>query len=114
MKFEIDNYVARLFNGKRRTGIDSEFYDAYGWIGLYGKNEEKAFVYFLTDEDNIPDAFVVNINDNARLTMFLPKSAWSDWIDLLRNEKPLWCSLYPDRPSYSYITTKLEPVGEGE
>jgi hypothetical protein len=41
----------------------------------------------------------------------------ADWIDLLRNERPVYGYIDTSRPASTYITTDqmfLEPIGEGE
>jgi len=37
-----------------------------------------------------------------------------NWIDLLRNEKPIYAFFDADNPQWSRISTLSEPVGEEE
>jgi hypothetical protein len=36
------------------------------------------------------------------------------WVDVLRNEKPLFGFIDTARPAATHITTKFEPVGQEE
>lgn len=46
--------------------------------------------------------------------MFVPFEDLHVFIDLLRNEKPIYAHLRGDKPEWTSITTTKEPVGEGE
>jgi len=46
--------------------------------------------------------------------MFVPYEDLPMFIDILRNEKPIYAHLRGDKPEWTSITTTKEPVGEGE
>ncbi len=46
--------------------------------------------------------------------MFMPIDNIMPFIDILRNEKPIYGHLRGDRPEWTSVTTTKEPVGEGE
>jgi hypothetical protein len=46
--------------------------------------------------------------------MFMPISEIMPFVDILRNEKPIFGHLRGDRPEWTSVTTTKEPVGEGE
>ena len=46
--------------------------------------------------------------------MVIPYQHLPIFVDLLRNEKPIFAHLRGDRPEWTSITTTKEPVGEGE
>lgn len=46
--------------------------------------------------------------------MFVPFEDLPIFIDLLRNEKPIYAHLRGDKPEWTSLTTTKEPVGEGE
>jgi hypothetical protein len=46
--------------------------------------------------------------------MFVPFTDLPVFVDLLRNEKPIYAHLRGDKPEWTSITTTKEPVGEGE
>jgi hypothetical protein len=46
--------------------------------------------------------------------MFLNVSDIGPFVDMLRNEKPVYGHLRGDRPEWTSVTTGKEPVGEGE
>ncbi|MFW5748322.1 MAG: hypothetical protein ACOCYT_01780 [Chloroflexota bacterium] len=52
--------------------------------------------------------------DNKKGYMFMPMSDLPAFVDILRNEKPVYAHLRSDRREWTSITTTQEPVGEGE
>lgn len=52
--------------------------------------------------------------EKKRGTMFMPVADIAAFIDVLRNEKPIFGHLRGDRPEWTSVTTTQEPVGEGE
>lgn len=52
--------------------------------------------------------------DNKKGYMFLPISDLAAFVDILRNESPIFGHLRGDRPDWTSVTTMQEPVGEGE
>ncbi len=68
--------------------------------------------YFLPDEVVAPDA---RWSEDARLcVVFLPFSAMPTFVDLLRNEKPIYGNIDTESPGDGFISTLHEPVGEEE
>jgi hypothetical protein len=45
--------------------------------------------------------------------MFMPIADIAAFVDVLRNEKPIYGHLRNDRPDFTSVTTRQEPVGEG-
>jgi hypothetical protein len=43
-----------------------------------------------------------------------PESEFPWYVDLLRNEKPIFAHIDEDRPVFIFLYTGSEPVGEGE
>lgn len=52
-------------------------------------------------------------NGKYTFNVYLRTDKYVNWIDILRNEKPLFFS-YNTKTNICYITTSDEPVGEGE
>jgi hypothetical protein len=69
-------------------------------------------VYFLDKESPFPDPYY-NI-EQKKGYMFLNIHDLSAFVDILRNERPIYGHLRGDRPEWMSITTGKEPVGEGE
>ncbi|MEO0562643.1 MAG: hypothetical protein AAF125_11035 [Chloroflexota bacterium] len=66
------------------------------------------------DIDIDPDADPDEEPDKYRGYMFVPFADLPVFVDLLRNEKPIYAHLRGDKPEWTSITTTKEPVGEGE
>ncbi|MEL6269975.1 MAG: hypothetical protein AAFV33_17315 [Chloroflexota bacterium] len=69
-------------------------------------------VYCLDAESNYPQP--VFQTEEKKGFMFVPYTDMHNFVDLLRNEKPIYAHLRGDRPEWTSITTTKEPVGEGE
>lgn len=99
----LNNYIAFLYpsNGKRR-----------GRINLYWSTN-RLYLRFVDPSDSIP---FNNYNANIKAgEAFQPIAAYPDYIDLLRNEKPISVTFRPeDNPPTYVIYTGSEPPGDGE
>ncbi len=49
-----------------------------------------------------------------RAYLVRPASEFQWYVDLLRNEKPVYAVIYDDQPVFMFLHTGAEPVGEGE
>jgi hypothetical protein len=82
-----------------------------GVVACFGEFLRLIF-YFLPDEVETPHAMW---SEDARLCVtFLPFSAMPEFVDVLRNEKPIYGNIDTDAPGDSFISTLHEPVGEEE
>ena len=69
-------------------------------------------IYFLRSDSSPADNVY---NPTAKwATAYLPAEQFNWYIDLLRNEKPVYAYLNSDRPIGNRLYTGAEPVGEGE
>ncbi len=69
-------------------------------------------VYCLEDGSDFPQP--VFDAEQKKGYMFVPFADLPVYVDLLRNEKPIYAHLRGDRPEWTSVTTAKEPVGEGE
>lgn len=69
-------------------------------------------VYFLATDSPFP-APVFDV-DKKKGYMFLNMQDIAAFVDMLRNEKPIYGHLRGDKPEWTSVTTSNEPVGEGE
>lgn len=102
-----------------------EEFDRYK-VFLYGKKFEgeqtdygidltlptgKAYLRFC--KNYMKDNFVQEVGDSKHYYIYLRADKYPAWIDILRNEQPLFFYYNFDDDS-CYITTSDEPVGESE
>ncbi len=108
--FEIKEYVIvlRQLEFQNFHGIDIKL---RGIVRCFG-DDYNLDIYFLNDDSNYPKPLF--IPDEKRGFMFVPLQYMPMYVDLLRNEKPLFAHLRGDKPEWTSITTTKEPVGEGE
>ena len=69
-------------------------------------------VYFLADTSDFPSPQIDLANRRGEL--FMPIAEMNFFVDILRNEKPIYGHLRSDRPEWTSITTAKEPVGVGD
>ncbi|MBZ0280616.1 MAG: hypothetical protein K8L97_07725 [Anaerolineae bacterium] len=69
-------------------------------------------VYFLAEDSAYPEP-TYDV-PNKRGYMYLNIRDIGPFVDMLRNEKPVYGHLRGDRPEWMSVTTGKEPVGEGE
>jgi len=79
-------------------------------IWLYSEDQPFARLEFRF-EDNIQQPF--KIRTDGILNIKYPIGAYSDIVDILRNETPAYLTFHRTA-KYAYVNTGLEPAGEGE
>jgi hypothetical protein len=108
--FEVVSYQVYLARNMSIGGGALAHFHAY--IICEGAKGERFTVYFLTPESEPADNFYRSKEEWA--TSFLPAAQYPWYIDLLRNEKPVFAYLSEERPDWNRLFTGSEPVGEGE
>ena len=108
--FEVTSYDVRL-GRQYDTHVDGKLVRYHAAITCRG-TEYKLIVYFLTESSFVPNnAFHIA---QKRGTIYLPRGQYQWYVDLLRNERPVYCFLNSNNPNQNGIYTGAEPVGEAE
>ena len=81
-------------------------------VGTADKGDFRLDVYFLAPDSDTPEP-QVDIS-NRRGAIFMPISDIYAFVDILRNEKPIFGHLRGDYPQWTSVTTTNEPVGTGD
>jgi hypothetical protein len=116
-KFQLGGYKILLGGPFGAVKGDPQV-QALGSILCEGEDDVEAYrvtAYFLVDGSPAPAPTLVNDGHDA--TLWLPRDLMAVWIDLLRNERPVYGYIDTNRPASTRITTDqmfLEPIGEGE
>lgn len=108
--FEVKTYevkISRELNGTA-GGLSVKF-PAY--ILCQG-DEYHAVVYVLDDTSPVPTNTFLPAS--KRGTIYVPRWQFEWFLDLVRNEKPVYCYLNSDTPKWNSLYTGQEPVGEQE
>ena len=101
----IEKY-ALYYCGKRSSDIDS-----IAQITLYNSSDQVIwYMAFYRDGQPIPDSSSREDVNPKRAYLRMHERQIDSVVDMLRNEKP--CSLFYHRPTFAYIHTGLEPMGE--
>lgn len=116
--FNIQNYMVifRQLEERDFNGVIAEIRGIVRCTGVgtqEGDNSEyRLDVYFLTDGSTFP-APIVELDDHSG-AIFMPFSNMQMFIDVMRNEKPIFGHLRGDNPQWTSVTTTKEPVGAGD
>ena len=98
---EFADVTARIRGLVRCTGVGADADETY-----------RLDVYFLADDSAVPDPQVDIAN--RRGAIFMSISDIHAFVDILRNEKPIYGHLRGDNPQWTSVTTTNEPVGTGD
>jgi len=109
-RFLVSRYQIKLGHALSATWSGTRI-KARGIVACYGA-DHRFIAYFLTDDSPVPKPVYVVANKVGAI--FLPFKEMEPFIDLLRNEKPIYAYLNSDRPDWNSISTSMEPVGEEE
>lgn len=109
-QFEVDKY--RMLIGYRNSATwGGVQIGIRGYVACYG-GDHRFIAYFLTDDSPVPDPMYVPQNRVGAI--FLSKEEMPGFVDMVRNEKPLFAYLNSDKPEWNSLRTSYEPVGEEE
>jgi hypothetical protein len=110
--FEVKTYV--LQNGYKNTAtFGAVTIQIQGYLACSGANGERFIVYGLHPSSPVPPNAFCNFAGNVG-AIFIPFVELHNYVDLVRNEKPIFARLDSDRPEWMALSTSAELVGEGE
>ncbi len=115
-KFQVNSYIAARRRVSPNTTIQIKGqhvnvpYDAS--IICYGADGYTLRIFFIPSDYNLP----TNQTELAKKRgwIFVPKEDYPFYIDLLRNEKPIYAFIYDTIAQANRIATSAELVGEEE
>jgi len=70
-----------------------------------------ATAYFRPDSESLPGAY---LDSRGIYRLYFRRSTLSDFIDLIRNESPVYLHFWNESGNNTHISTGREPVGDGE
>lgn len=114
--FEIKNYMViwRQLEEREFAGVNARIRGLVRCNGI-GKDDHADYrldVYFLSSDSDVPDPQVDIAN--RRGAIFMSISDIHAFVDILRNERPIFGHLRGDNPQWTSVTTTNEPVGTGD
>ena len=108
--FEVSSYDIRLAR-QLDTPVAGNLVRYHACITCRGA-EYTLLIYFLTNSSFVPNnTFYAN---QKRGTMYLHQDQLPWYVDLLRNERPIYCFLNSSYPNQNGVYTGAEPIGEAE
>ena len=114
--FEIKNYMViwRQLEEREFAGVMAKIRGLVRLTGTGAQDDEdyRLDVYFLSEDSETP-APQVDLEKNMG-SIFMPIRDISAFVDILRNEKPIFGHLRGDNPQWTSVTTTNEPVGTGD
>jgi hypothetical protein len=107
--FSVDQYTAYLVT-QNTTG----FPNIYGFVNLHWGGKPRATLWFHRDsEPTIPANGSFNSGGYTNYYARFRQAQFSDCVDLLRNEKPIFFQ-WNEATKGAFLATSPEPVGEAE
>ena len=114
--FEIKRYMViwRQLEEREFAGVPARIRGLVRCSGIGTAHQEnyRLDVYFLADDSPVPDPQVDT--ENRMGAIFMSISDIHAFVDILRNEKPIFGHLRGDNPQWTSVTTTNEPVGTGD
>ena len=114
--FEIKNYMViwRQLEERDFAGVTAGIRGLVrcNGVGMEDQESYRLDVYFLSPDSDVP-APQVDIA-NRQGAIFMPIGDIFAFVDILRNESPIFGHLRGDYPQWTSVTTTNEPVGVGD
>jgi len=112
-EFEIKNYIVETVHTGKDPEILYQRFIILEGTAISGSTQQAVFI-FMEDERLLPNGAGF-FTSTAVLYCVLRIRDFRDVYDILRNERPVFCSFSSDSgsPAIVQITTGKEPVGEG-
>jgi hypothetical protein len=109
--FDVTSYTIKL-GDKMSATFGATTIKIRGLISCMGADNQRVVAYFLSDDSPIPTP-TTTIGGKWG-PIFLPQELLPSWVDMIRNEKPLFGYINTDHPEWTQVSTTTEPVGEEE
>lgn len=109
--FSVNNYVAQM-GFKSSASWSGVSITIQGYLTCYGADGYRFIVYGLHPSSPVPGPVYIEANKVGAI--FIPFSDLSNYIDLVRNEKPIYAYMNSTTPNWNSLRTSAEPVGEEE
>lgn len=110
--FQVKKYILKMGYKLKSTweGVDIE---AQGILACYGEHPQRLIVYGLHPDSPVPPRPACDWS--VRLgAIFVPFADLHAYVDIVRNEKPVFARISSDEPWAIALDTDMEPVGEEE
>ncbi|MFA6150896.1 MAG: hypothetical protein WC716_06215 [Chitinophagaceae bacterium] len=110
--FAVQHYVLNVGHKNTATwaGVVIQI---QGYVACYGADGSRFIVYGLHPASPVPPTPVYNVAGNVG-AIFVPFERLPQYVDIVRNEKPVYATLNSDNPNWMALATSNEPIGEGE
>lgn len=109
--FSVSNYVAQM-GFKSSASWSGVSILIQGYLTCYSSDGYRFIVYGLHPASPVPAPVYIEANKVGAI--FIPFNELSNYIDLVRNEKPIYAYMNSSSPNWNSLRTSSEPVGEEE
>ncbi|WP_452221879.1 hypothetical protein [Lacinutrix salivirga] len=109
-QFSVNNYKMALGYKSSATWGGTQI-QIQGYITCYGDGH-RFIIYFLHEDSPKPQPTFIPANKVGAI--FIPFKDMQMYVDMVRNEKPVYAYLNSSKPEWNSIKTSNEPVGEEE
>lgn len=109
-RFVVESYSVKLGDAMTATWSSTQI-KARGIVACRG-GDHRFLAYFLTADSPVPNSVYIEANKVGAI--FRPFEEMSAYVDLVRNEKPIYAYLNSSKPEWNNLSTSQEPIGEEE
>ena len=109
-QFQIETYEITLGHAMSATWGGVPIL-ARGIVACYG-GDHRFIAYFLAPGSQVAQPTYIVANKVGAI--FRPFEEMAAYVDMLRNERPVYAYLNSDKPQWNSLKTSKEPVGEQE
>ncbi len=110
-RYVVSSYTVKVGDTLTATWSGTQI-KARGILVCHGPDRQRLIFYFLTDDSPVP-APVYKPTTKVG-AVFLPFDQMPPYVDLVRNERPIYAYMNSDRAEWNNISSGHEPVGEEE
>nr|TFG55318.1 MAG: hypothetical protein E4H34_00725 [Hyphomicrobiales bacterium] len=108
----MNRYILKLGHKLKSTWGGTTI-EAQGILSCYGEHPQQLIIYGLHPNSPVPPSPVCNWS--VRLgAIFVPFADFPAYVDIVRNEKPVYARVTSDDPDAMDLGTDMEQIGEGE
>ena len=112
-----NDFKMKLYRVKMGPGIgllvEGTSIKAHSLIRIEGEGGY-LLIYFLAEDSPVPNPPAFVRPDGNSGGICVPMSEMPAYMDMIRNEDPIYIVLFPDKPEYNHIATAWEKVGSGD
>lgn len=112
-RFKMELYTV-LMGPVIGASVNDTHFNAHAMVMVGGENDSQLNIFFLDKNSPVPNPPATVMENGKKGAICVPMEEMPAYIDILRNESPVFLLLYPDKPEFNHISTSWEKIGAGD